>query len=638
VVATSTVIKAGSHGAPSIGFPIDGARVYLLDEQGEQVPDGCVGEIYIGGAGVGRGYRNLPDLTRRSFLPDPFAGVPGARMYRSGDRGVRRPDGELEFRGRLDRQTKIRGQRVELDEISSILTQHLSIDFAVAIANTSEAGEKRLVAYLLLSESAGVPTANELQEHLLRTLPEYMIPAIFVRLHALPLSANEKLDLSMLPLPTEANMLQRTSPKMPASPIEEEALSMVRRLLERDAIGVDENFFLVGGHSLLGMQLVIQLRRTFGVDLTLQQLFESPTVESLALLVENLLEAERLGTIWRDLLGHDEIGLDENFFDLGGNAELAATLQQRVAEVFGQRIPIAELYRAPTVRQQTALTQRRARTEPKLPSGVLSLKPGGRGNSIFWVHYLSVNLARVIGGDQAFVFVMLTAEDIALLGKAPTLQSIAGCLVAKILATQPQGAYTIGGLCLGGILAYEISSQMQAAGHEVSLLVLLDPPDPTFLQSHDSWTPKLIHPRYLLRRVTLLGPRKTLLKLRERLLKRFPRSVRARSVRTEMQVVQEMIEAAAFTYRPERYEGRVLLLLASDRPPHVNFLPGWQAIVRRNLHAKYIDAHHSELTNAQNARTIADIILSQLTPGAEKVSLPRGTDTSESAGSIHAAV
>ena len=148
----------------------------------------------------GRDIAICPDLTERSFLPDPFAGVPGARMYRTGDRGVRRPDGEIEFRGRLDRQTKIRGQRVELDEIGSVLTQHPSIDFATGIT-VSQGGESQLVAYVLPKENARVPTTHELQKHMLRSLPDYMVPAIFVRLHPLPLSPNGKLDLSMLPQP-----------------------------------------------------------------------------------------------------------------------------------------------------------------------------------------------------------------------------------------------------------------------------------------------------------------------------------------------------------------------------------------------------------------------------------------------------
>ena len=289
VVATSGLVKPGSAGVPSIGRAISGARVYLLDESGAQVTDGAIGEIYIGGAGVGRGYRNLPDATERSFAPDPFAHTPGARMYRSGDRGVRRPDGEIEFRGRLDRQAKIRGYRIELDEIGSVLTRHPGLDFAAAAIHTPNDGENQLVAYVLAKEGAPVPVMDDLQEHLLRSVPEYMVPAIFVRLDAVPLSPNGKIDLAKLPPPTAENRLQKTAARVAASPIEERMLAMLRALLENDSIGPDDNIFLAGGHSLLGMQLVIRLRNGFGVDVTLRQLFEAPTVARLAALVETML-------------------------------------------------------------------------------------------------------------------------------------------------------------------------------------------------------------------------------------------------------------------------------------------------------------------------------------------------------------
>jgi acyl carrier protein len=176
-----------------------------------------------------------------------------------------------------------------LDEIGSVLAQHPSIDFATATTNISEAGEKQLVAYLLPKGNASVPTARELQSHLLHSLPDYMIPATFVRLHALPLSPNGKLDLTMLPQPTGANLLESKAAKAPATPIEEKLLTVMRELLKNDAVSAEDNFFLAGGHSLLGMQLVMRLRDAFGVDLTLQQLFESPTVERLALVVETML-------------------------------------------------------------------------------------------------------------------------------------------------------------------------------------------------------------------------------------------------------------------------------------------------------------------------------------------------------------
>lgn len=291
VVATSAVIEPGSVSAPPIGRPITGTSLYLLDENGQPVADGSAGEIYIGGNSVARGYRNLPEVTERAFVPNPFAGVAGARMYRTGDRGIRLPDGQIEFRGRVDRQAKIRGQRVELDEIGTILTHHPSVDFAAAIIHTPKGGENQLVAYVLPKDRVAVPTTNELQEHLLHSLPEYMVPSIFVRLANVPISANGKVDMKAFPEPTDSNLLERTAAREPVSPIEEQLLAIVQGLLDNNAITAEDNIFLAGGHSLLGMQLVMRLRNAFGVDVTLRQLFEAPTVEKLASLVETLLIA-----------------------------------------------------------------------------------------------------------------------------------------------------------------------------------------------------------------------------------------------------------------------------------------------------------------------------------------------------------
>jgi amino acid adenylation domain-containing protein len=291
VVSTWAVLPPGAEGVPPIGRPIEGAHIDLRNEDGEPVPEGEVGEIYIGGRGVGRGYRNLPEATERRFLPDPLAATPGARMYRTGDRGRRRPDGNLAFCGRLDRQTKIRGHRVELDELDSVLNQHPKVAFATAISNVSEAGENPLVGYILPKADEGVPTAHELQKYLLRSLPDYMIPAGFVRLQEIPLSPNGKIDLTMLPRATESNLLETMAGEAPATPIEETLLAMVRELLEREAVSADDNFFLVGGHSLLGMQLLVRVRQLYDVDLTLRELFASPTVRRMATIVEEKLIA-----------------------------------------------------------------------------------------------------------------------------------------------------------------------------------------------------------------------------------------------------------------------------------------------------------------------------------------------------------
>jgi amino acid adenylation domain-containing protein len=624
VVATSSVLKPGSRGAPPIGRPIAGATVYLLDERGEPVPDGSIGEIYIGGGGVGHGYRNLPESTERSFLADPFAEAPGSRMYRTGDRGLRRPDGEIEFRGRLDRQTKVRGQRVELDEIASILSQHPGLDYATAITNASEGRENELVAYVLPRENALLPTVYELQKHLLRRLPEYMVPAIFVRLHTLPLSPSGKLDLAMLPPPTDANLLEKTAAKAPPTRIEEELLAMARQLLKNDAFRAQDNFFLAGGHSLLGMQLLMRLQDTFGVDLTLRQLFEAPTVERLTVLVETMLRRQRLAVIWADLLGRKSVQLDDNFFDLGGHEDLMAALQQRIAAEFGQHIPMAELLENPTVRQQANLTQSIegtrsiTGTNPGLHSGVVALRPHETRNRIFWVHYLSVNLATVTADDQSFLFVVLTAEDFASLGEIPTLQSIAACLLRKILATQAKGPYTIGGFCAGGVLAYEIGAQMRAAGHEVSLLVLLDAPNLAYLGSHDSLADKLTYPGYVLKRAARLGLRTGVAHLREQLHKRLEN--KPKSDKSEMTVAQEMVKAAVSAYQPKKYEGKVLLLMASERPAHMDLLPGWQSVVPHDLHPQYLNGHRNDLLKPPNVRHVVDAIVSHLTSATDSES------------------
>jgi amino acid adenylation domain-containing protein len=639
VVATSTVVKPGSQGTPAtpaIGRPILGASLYLLNERGQQVADGSMGEIYVGGGGVGRGYRNLPESTQRNFVPDPFAGTPGTRMYRTGDRGLRRPDGEIEFRGRVDRQAKIRGQRVELDEIASVLSQYPSIDFATATSNVAEGGENELVAYVLAGKNGAgatlrVPTVRALQEHLRASLPDYMVPAIFVQLNALPLSPNGKLDLTMLPLPTDANLLEGAVAGEPATLVEEKLLAITRQLLKNDTVRAEDNFFLAGGHSLLGMQLVMRVRDAFGVDLTLQQLFEAPTVERLAVLFEIVLGEKRLAAIWADLLRLKQVGLDDNFFDLGGHLALVAALQKRIATEFGRHVPMAELFHTPTVRQQAELMQRHAKGKHVLPPGILALQPKGSQNGIFWVHYPNGNLAKAIGDDQPFLVVALTAEDFASLGQEPTLQCIAACLMSKILAAQSRGPYTIGGVCLGGILAYEIASQLQAAKHDVSLVVLLDaPPNPSYLESGNSVALKLSYLRYLRylpRRAAQLGLRKSLIKLRVRLFNRFTSIITTKSVRTEMEVAQQMIETAAFSYRPQRYEGKVLLLLACDGSPRASFLRGWQAVVPYNLHTHYVEGRHEELMNNKNVQGVADVIVSHLKSRISEKSLFCGAAT-----------
>jgi len=619
VVSTAGLVRPGGDQPPSIGGAVDGASIYLLDQAGGPVPDGVSGEIHIGGAGVGRGYRNLEDATTKAFLPDPFSVMPGARMFRTGDRAVRTANGELQFLGRVDRQIKIRGQRVELDEIGATLMQHPRVEFAMAIAV-----EKQLIGYILPGKDRPEPTAQEMQAYLLQRLPEYMVPATMVRLKKLPLSANGKLDFSELPQPSAANRLDSTPERAAISPVAKKLLAMVQQLLENDAIRADENFFLAGGHSLLGMQLVMRLQSEFGLEIALQQLFESPTVAELSMQIERMQHESRIAAVWKDVLGLESLGVDEDFFSVGGNAKLSAVVRQRIAGESGEQMTEAEFNSNPTIRRQAELAVGRSTIQHKPPPGVLPLRPLGTRTKIFWVHYFNANLARAIGDDQPFFSVTLAAEDVRSLGAAATLEKIAACILDKIRAVQPTGPYILGGLCLGGVLAYEIASQMRAAGDEISLLVVIDPPSPSSVKDYGSLARRWAYLRYLMKRAEWLGPRTTLLYSMERLIKTFPRHWWKHFSIHQVHVAQELVETAAYFYRPRTYEGSVLLLLASEQLPHANSLARWQALVPQNLHTEYVEAYHRELMEPINARKLAEAVVSQLAAlGANAPSAPR---------------
>jgi amino acid adenylation domain-containing protein len=293
VVSTSGAVDIGSSLTPSIGPPIDRVSVHILDANGAPVPRGTVGEIYVGGPGVGRGYRNLPDLTARCFLRDPFSRDPGARMYRTGDLALRLPNGQIEFCGRADSQEKILGHRIEMEEIVSLLYQYPKVKFATVLARSDGSEDKRLTAYVMPMEG-DVPTSQELQEFLAHKLPAYMVPAAFVRLTALPLSPNGKVDERLLESPSSRNLLP-SAPDLSAgaaNPLCQRVLDIVRQLLRTDAVGPQDDFFLVGGHSLLGTQLILRVRSAFQVEISLRDLFEARTAFRIAELVETRLIAQ----------------------------------------------------------------------------------------------------------------------------------------------------------------------------------------------------------------------------------------------------------------------------------------------------------------------------------------------------------
>jgi len=291
VVATSGIVHSSTAvGRPSIGSAISNTQIYLLNENRDPVAAGETGEIYIGGTSVARGYRNQPELTAERFVANPFSPAVDARMYRTGDRGALLPGGQIAFHGRTDTQEKIRGHRIEPDEIVSVLSRHQNVASAAVVAQGNTCN-KQLAAYIV--PAAGLaPRSSELREFLSKELPEYMIPSIFVRIAALPLTPNGKLDRAALPAPTAENSLDKTAFRAPESAIELKITSILKELLRIERVGLDDNFFLLGGHSLLGTQLVLSVSERFGVMLTLRDLFMAQTVGNLSDEIERRLIAK----------------------------------------------------------------------------------------------------------------------------------------------------------------------------------------------------------------------------------------------------------------------------------------------------------------------------------------------------------
>jgi amino acid adenylation domain-containing protein len=293
VVATFGRVLPTAHpdGLPSIGRPIANTQIYLLDEHLRQVPLGEPGELYIGGAGLAKGYLNRPELTAEKFIAHPFSDEPGVRLYKTGDLARYLPDGQLAFLGRTDHQVKIHGFRVELGEIEAALDKHPAVYQAVVTAGDTNSGERHLVAYIVPHPEARI-TTDTLRATLAKHLPDYTIPALFVQLEELPLTPNGKVDRAALPVPDATNVMRDRVIAAPRTPLEERLAGILATLLGVEQVGIDDNFFMLGGHSLLGTQVIAQVEDVFGINLLLRTLFEAPTVRQLSVEIEQLILAK----------------------------------------------------------------------------------------------------------------------------------------------------------------------------------------------------------------------------------------------------------------------------------------------------------------------------------------------------------
>ncbi len=302
------VPESQSSGTSLAGKPIANSKVFILDPHLQQCPVGVPGEIYLGGVGVARGYLQSPGLTALKYVPDPFSEEHGARLYRTGDLGRFLPDGNIELHGRIDRQVKVRGIRIEPGEIETVLNDHENVREAAVIVREDTPGNQRLVAYVVLRQPD-----NHLRDFVKARVPDHMVPAAFMVLDRLPLTPNGKIDHAALPIPDQASFASSKEFVAPRTQVEETLAQIWRELLEVARVGIHDNFFELGGHSLLATQVASRIRKTLKVELPLRVLFDSPTIADLAANVESMSriesnEMERLAQLLKRI---DQLSIDE---------------------------------------------------------------------------------------------------------------------------------------------------------------------------------------------------------------------------------------------------------------------------------------------------------------------------------------
>ena len=401
-----------------IGRPIANTQLYVLDSRLQPAPIGVEGQIYVGGAGVGRGYLHDAERTAQAFVADPFTSVQHEgrqpRLYRTGDRGRWLPDGTLDYLGRLDEQVKIRGFRIEPGEVQAALARYPDVADAAVLAREDIAGDRRLVAYVVPRDAQTAPAATQLRAFLRSQVPEYMVPSAFVVLDALPLTPNGKLDRRALPAPDMSQPADGAPFVAPRTPTEQQLAAIWCSVLERERIGVQDNFFENGGHSLVAARIVHQVNAAFGVDLPLRSLFEQPTIAELALRVEQSLPGA------------------------GRETERAHS-----------------------------------------GSSLVRLKAGGSLAPFFCVHPIGgtvhsyVELARRVASERPFY--AFEAPGVDGETSAPyTLTQLAERYASELRAVQAHGPYLIGGWSFGGVVAFELARLLERAGEPIGMLALID--------------------------------------------------------------------------------------------------------------------------------------------------------------------
>ena len=488
-----------------LGKPINNVQIVIIDDNLEMCPPGTPGELCIGGAGVGAGYINDPEMTTAKFLPNPFADVSGKYLYRTGDHVRRLPDGNIEFLGRKDHQVKIRGFRVELGEIEATLNSHPNIQIAVVIVREGPADEKFLAAYLV-PRSQPAPAAAELREFVAARMPDYMVPSVFVTLKSFPLNPNGKVDRKALPAPADNQAKGKTAFAPPSSPAEERLAAIWSEIFGRKQTGIHDNFFDLGGHSLLAIKMVYEIKRQMKFDLPVRMLYQHSTIHELAKVLPNQQVTRRKPELIR--LRASGSGPDVFFLIDDGSLGLFKLAHYLVKDltIFASVVPLPEAaLRASAKKQYSAL---------------------------------------------------------------PSLEELATEHVALIRSRQTAGPVILAGHCFGGMLAFEVARQLRGSGTPVEAVLLLDTwmAQTTFAWRKKAWLRehfgKLLKqgPLYLWRK----GKRRVQLEKTE-LASRLELAIRDDfNVHVPWAIIARIYEQAMNGYRSKPLAIRGILLVSQD--------------------------------------------------------------------------
>ncbi len=536
----------------SIGKPIANVRTYVLDSERQPSPIGVPGELYIGGNGIAHGYLNRESETSERFIADPFSLAAGARLYKTGDRARHLPDGNLELLGRLDHQVKIRGVRIELQEIESVIAGFPGVRQAAVLVRQSAAREPELIAFVEPTrEQSSECDLEELRRFVSLRLPRAMMPSTFIRIDALPRTPNGKLDRQALP-----------------------------------------------ATSIPAPKKAIQPRTAIELELC---------------------------QIWERVLDRIDIGVTENFFDLGGHSLLAAKLLVRIEQELGKRLSLSDIFQAPTVRQMAATMSMQQRSEHH--PAIIPVQPHGAKRSLFWIRGGSflLPMSRILGPDQPVLGLHLPASDARKLPVPYKFEDIAEALIARLQEVQPEGPYALAGLCVNGVMAYEMARQLVEQGHEVELLALFDAQNPAYYEDFSQgggraqWLFRKARYHWAdLRRQGLygyLGERAV--GMGRRLSVRYWRvhNSLALPVReSQLRDLDTIMHPASFAYRPKPYAGQTVFFQSSDWPagPYWDFYASWNNVIRDGMEVVKIRGGHESMFFEENVDVLARCLKQQL--------------------------